>query len=73
LLLTANVVPGSQLLSTLMMVILASEASVLTRVTRCDVSEEGFLNTKIVIVVINAGLGLLEEWRLLGCYAVWLL
>jgi hypothetical protein len=38
---------------------------------RADVSEE--LSASIVRVTRIGELGNVEEWRLLGCYAVWLL
>jgi hypothetical protein len=54
LLVTANVVPSSPILVTLMMEAQSSsEKSVLTRVTRCNIPETGFF---LVIAVKNSNL-----------------
>jgi hypothetical protein len=76
LLVTANIVPSSPILVTLMMeAIHSSETSVLTRATRRNVPEDDNLQFIIPSAselppptnIYN------EDWCILGCYAVWLL
>jgi hypothetical protein len=71
LLITANVVPSSPILVTLMMeAIRSSETSVLTRATRRKIPEDGILRTILTYVRFVFFTAMTEECRLLGCYAV---
>jgi hypothetical protein len=72
LLVTASVVPISQILATLMMEALSSsETSVFTRATRHNIPEDAFFNYDLNLHDFHGDD--YEEWCLLGCYAVWLL
>jgi hypothetical protein len=77
LLVTANVVPSSLILFALIMdAAHSSETSVLTRATRRHIPENGILHYPVYVHLTVEILKVkvrVEEWCLLGCYAVWLL
>jgi hypothetical protein len=68
---TANVVPDSPIIFTLMMdAISSSETSILTGATQSHITDHNILH---VCKISGFHGNDYEEWRLLGCYAVWLL
>jgi hypothetical protein len=77
LLVTANIVPSQLILVTLMMVaILSSETSVLTRTTRLNIKEDGILPSccreKLKAYnIIQGMLGIYEEAGLARVYTGW--
>jgi hypothetical protein len=82
LLLTANVVPSWSIPVTVMMVeIRFPKTSVLTKVIRRHIPEDGILHSHrrenlrsySAIQEFLAQISCSVEWCLLGCYAVWLL